>query len=758
MSHKERYVLAISPERMAKFEAICLRERAPFAIVGEATAQQDLQLTDRHFENVPIDMPLDLLLGKPPKMHREVQSRHSDSPRFKTSSIDFQEACERVLRLPCVADKSFLITIGDRSVTGLVARDQMVGPWQVPVADCAVTASSYDSYHGEAMAMGERPPVALLDHAASARLAVAESILNLAATDIGDLKQIKLSANWMSAAGHPGEDAGLYQAVKAVGEALCPELELTIPVGKDSMSMKTTWQENGETKANISPMSLVITAFARVEDIRKTITPQLRTDRGETRLLLIDLANQKQRLGASALAQVYQQLGDIPADLDDPKQLKAFFYAMQSLIQDSSILAYHDKSDGGLFVTIAEMAFAGHTGVTLDLEMLKDVNGQLDPLAALFNEELGAVIQVSTDHLSHVHSVLMAAGLGDCVFEIGQLNGEKNFKITVGNSDFYQADCAQLHGIWSETSYRMQALRDNPNCAEQEFQAKQNYQDPGLFVEIGFDLNEDIAAPYIATGIRPSVAILREQGVNSQSEMAAAFDRAGFDAIDVHMSDLLSGRHQLANFIGLAACGGFSYGDVLGAGGGWAKTILLHEGLKRQFQEFFERDDTFSLGVCNGCQMLSHLKALIPGASHWPQFVRNNSEQFEARFSLVEVQQSPSIFLTDMAGSRMPIAVSHGEGRVQWSNENQSHQAIFDQTVALKFVDHFGQVTEAYPFNPNGSPQGITGLTTKDGRVTIMMPHPERVIRTVSNSWHPDDWQDDSPWMRMFRNARKSVQ
>ncbi|WP_445400153.1 phosphoribosylformylglycinamidine synthase [Zobellella sp. An-6] len=748
---QERYVLSVAADRLAEFEAICRRERAPFAVIGEATAEPHLSLHDSHFDNQPIDMPLNVLLGKPPKMQRDVESRTHHSPALDLHGINLKEAAERVLTLPTVADKGFLITIGDRTVTGLVARDQMVGPWQVPVADCAVTAAAFDTYAGEAMSMGERAPVALLDFAASARLAVAEAITNIAATDIGELKRIKLSANWMSAAGHPGEDAGLYEAVKAVGEELCPVLGLTIPVGKDSMSMKTRWQQDGEDRTVTAPLSLVISAFARVNDVRATVTPWLRSDQGETDLILVDLGNGKNRLGASALAQVYRQLGDKPADLDNPEQLKGFFYAIQALLAERKLLAYHDKGDGGLFVTLAEMAFAGKTGLDVELDLLG-----ADRLAALFNEELGAVLQVRREDKEAVLTCLAGHGLAACSHVIGHLNQDDSLRFFFAGEEIYAQPRAELRRLWSETSYRMQALRDNPECALSEFDAKQDATDPGLSVSLSFDPKEDIAAPFIAKGVHPKMAILREQGVNSHVEMAAAFDRAGFTAIDVHMSDLQSGRHRLDEFAGLVACGGFSYGDVLGAGGGWAKSILFNEALRAQFEAFFARPDSFALGVCNGCQMLSRLRDLIPGAAHWPDFVRNASERFEARFSLVEVQDSPSLFLAGMAGSRLPIAVSHGEGRVQ---PLRADIAAIEAsgTVALRYVDNHGQATERYPFNPNGSANGITGLSSEDGRVTIMMPHPERVFRTVANSWHPDGWGEDGGWMRIFRNARKNL-
>ena len=754
---QERYVLAIPTDRMATFEALCCRERTPYTIVGEATEARHLTLEDAHFENTPIDMPLDILLGKAPKMLRDVTSQQVTGNALLRDGIDWEEASHRVLRLPAVAEKTFLITIGDRSITGLVARDQMVGPWQIPVADCAVTAASYDTYHGEAMSIGERTPVALLDFEASARLAVGEALTNMAGCDIGDLKRIKLSANWMSAGGHPAEDAGLYAAVKAIGEELCPALELTIPVGKDSMSMKTQWQESGQSREVTSPLSLVITAFGRVEDIRKTVTPQLRTDKGETALLLIDLGCGQNRLGATALAQVYKQLGDKPADVDSPELLKGFFNAVQSLIRDNKVLAYHDKGDGGLYVTVAEMAFAGHVGVEIDVNTLSQAEECTDPLAALFNEELGAVLQIAQKDIDEVLSVLAAHGLDECSHVIGTVIDEDIVRVWNGNDCVLSQSRTVLRTIWAETTFHMQSLRDNPEGALEEFEAKQDIHNPGLSVSLSFDVNTDISAPFIAKGIRPNMAIVREQGVNSQMEMAAAFDRAGFNAIDVHMSDIIQGRVQLDEFQGLVACGGFSYGDVLGAGEGWAKSILFNPQARDEFSRFFDRRDTLALGVCNGCQMLSNLRELIPGSDLWPRFVRNESERFEARFSLVEVQQTPSLFLNEMAGSFMPIAVSHGEGRVEVRDAEHLANLEHSGTIALRYLDNYGQVTESYPQNPNGSPNGITGLTTEDGRVTIMMPHPERVFRTVANSWHPDDWKEDSPWMRMFRNARVNL-
>ena len=758
---QERYVLAVSDEQLAQFTDICTRERAPFAVVGRATEEEHLTVTDEHFANddalnTPIDLPLDVLLGKTPKIIKDVQSTTAVGDTLTVTDIALEDAANRILSLPTVAEKTFLITIGDRSVTGMVNRDQMVGPWQVPVADCGVTASALDSYHGEAMSLGERTPVALLNFGASARLAVAESLTNIAGTDIGDLNRIKLSANWMSPAGHPGEDAGLYEAVKAIGEELCPALGLTIPVGKDSMSMKTQWDENGEAKSVTSPLSLVITAFGAVEDIRKTVTPQLRTDLGDTRLVAIDLSKGKNRLGGSCLAQVYKKLGNETPDVDSPETLKGFFNAMQTLVREEKLIAYHDISDGGLFTTVCEMAFAGHTGVDIDLSKLVG-----DNVSVLFNEELGAVMQIRESDVDAIHAILAAHNILDCCTNVGRLNNEDTIRFTRDDKVVLENSRTYYRTTWAQTTYKMQSMRDNPTCAQEEHDVKFDTEDPGLQANLSFDINEDIVADLIAkdaqNGTNPRIAILREQGVNSHVEMAAAFDRAGFVAIDVHMSDILSGRSDLADFNGLVACGGFSYGDVLGAGEGWAKSILFNAKARAMFKAFFAREDTFSLGVCNGCQMLSNLKDIIPGSEHWPRFVQNESERFEARFSLVEIQESPSVLFKGMAGSMMPIAVSHGEGRTEFSSDEAIDAANNSGTVSMRYVNNYGDVTETYPANPNGSADGITSLTTTDGRVTIMMPHPERVFRTVANSWHPDSWGEDSPWVRMFRNARKFI-
>ncbi len=748
---QERYVLAITPANLQVFTDICERERCPFSVVGQSVAEDHLRLKDSHFDNNPVDLPMSILFGKPPKMHRTIERVTHDKPAFNTKNIDINEAAERLLQLPAVASKSFLITIGDRSITGMVARDQMVGPWQVPVADCAVTTVSYDSNFGEAMAMGERTPMALINAPASGRMAVAEAITNIAAARIEKLSDIKLSANWMCAAGHPGEDEKLYDTVKSIGMDLCPALGITIPVGKDSMSMQTKWQDRGNPKSVTSPMSVVITAFSPVLDVRKTVTPELRTDQGDTQLLLIDLGLGQNRLGASCLTQVYNQIGNTSADVDDAQLLKAFFNTIQHLLEKNLIVAYHDRSDGGLFATLVEMAFAGHVGINVDLSALGN-----DNIAALFNEELGAVLQIKSSDSKAVKKLLRENQLTKATTVIGELNGTDKIIISNGSDILISQDRSRYQKLWSETSFRMQALRDNPDCAQQEFDGLSS-NDPGLSVELAFDQNEDVAAPFINTGIRPKVAVLREQGVNGQLEMAAAFDRAGFEAVDVHMSDILSARITLDQYHGLAACGGFSYGDVLGAGEGWAKTILFNSRARDQFEGFFHRDNSFSLGVCNGCQMMSNLKSLIPGASDWPRFVRNNSDQFEARVALVKIQDSPSVLLRGMVGSHMPIAIAHGEGRAEFSS--QDHQNALrtgssNGAVAMRYIDNHLDVTENYPANPNGSPDGIGALSSADGRVTIMMPHPERVFRAVQNSWRPGDWEEDGAWMRLFRNAR----
>ncbi|MDH5217084.1 MAG: phosphoribosylformylglycinamidine synthase [Gammaproteobacteria bacterium] len=749
---QERYVLAIANERMDEFQQLCERERCPFAVIGEATEERELIVGDAHFDNYPVNIPLDVLLGKPPKMLRDVKHHPFEKSEFSTDEIDIGDAAYRVLRLPTVGDKSFLITIGDRSVTGLIARDQMVGPWQVPVADVAVTNTDFKSNHGEAMAIGERTPVALLHHAASARMAVGEALTNIVAASIDDISKIVLSANWMAPAGHPGEDAGLYEAVKAVGMELCPQLGIAIPVGKDSMSMKTVWQEDGESKSVTAPLSLIISAFAPVNNVRRTLTPQLRSDKGDTDLIVIDLGKGKNRLGGSVLTQVYKAIGHHPADLDDANAFKSFFETIQSLNHDGLLLAYHDRSDGGLFATVSEMAFAGHVGVDIDLDDLC-INGS-DAIAAMFSEELGAVIQVAHSDTDQVMSTLREAGLAKCSHVVGRLNNDDEIRFSLGSKSVFADGRVAMHRAWSETSFQMQRLRDNPECAQQEYDTLLDAGDPGISPSLSFDINENTSSAYINCGERPRMAIFREQGINGQVEMAAAFEKAGFNAVDVHMSDIISGAVSLSDFKGLVACGGFSYGDVLGAGQGWAKSILFNSRARDELEAFFQRKDSFGLGVCNGCQMMSQLRDLIPHASHWPAFKRNQSEQFEARFSSVEVVKSPSIFMQGMEGSRMPIAVAHGEGQAVFTSANGAANALAQGLVSLRYVDHQGNPTESYPLNPNGSPQGITGLTTTDGRFTIMMPHPERVFRAVQHSWHPDEWNEDGPWMRMFRNAR----
>lgn len=741
---QERYIVAIKPEARDLFVSLCQRERCLYAFIGEATEQQQLTLSDQLLGPDAVDLPMSLLFGKAPKMQRQVKRQVIPTQTFDRSEIKLPEAIRRVLAFPAVADKSFLIHIGDRSVTGLVVRDQLVGPWQTPVADVAVTASGFYANTGEAMALGERAPVAVIDAPASGRLAIGEALTNLAAAQVGSLSQIKLSANWMAAAGHKGEDAALFDTVKAVSLELCPKLGVAIPVGKDSLSMKTVWQQDDRKMTVSSPVSLVITAFAPVVDISKTLTPQLQ--KGDSQLLLIDLGLGRNRLGGSILAQVYNQLGDLSPDLDDSILFKTFFNSIQTLNQQGKILAYHDRSDGGLLALISEMMFAGRVGVNLTIDGLSD-----DVLAALFNEELGAVIQVSKDHYDSVVTHLEQAGLATCLHNIGQISDRQILQIKHADQVIYSASRSKLQRIWSETSYQMQRLRDNPDCAQQQYDLILDDDDPGLNADLSFDPDQDITAPFINTN-RPCIAILREQGVNGHVEMAAAFDRAGFTAIDVHMSDIISGRVNLERFSGLVACGGFSYGDVLGAGGGWAKSILFNPRARRAFSDFFQRQDSFGLGVCNGCQLLSHLKELTPGSDHWPTFIANTSEQFEARVALVEVQQSNSILLAGMEGSRLPISVAHGEGRAYF----QSDPAIALQAgaVALCYVNNYGALTTDFPANPNGSPFGITGMTNQDGRFTIMMPHPERCFRTIQNSWHPDDWGESGPWLRMFRNAR----
>jgi len=762
---QERYVLAIQPAGIRDFEALCARERCPFAIVGEATDDGRLLLEDDYFGNRPIDLEMGVLLGKTPKLRREVRRHPRRRENFDTAALDLAEAIDRVLRFPAVANKTFLISIADRSITGMVARDQMVGPWQTPVADLAVTASSMDATTGEAMAIGERTPLAVLDAPASGRIAIGECLTNLAAARIGAIGRIKLSANWMVAAGEQGEDANLYDTVRAVGMELCPALGICIPVGKDSMSMRTVWKDGeGAEHKQVSPLSLMVTGFAPVEDIRATLTPDLKS--AGSALLLIDLGAGKNRLGGSSLAQVSNQVGDTTPDLDDPGQFKAFFAAIQELISAGLLLSYHDRSDGGLLATVAEMAIAGRKGVELVLDKLvpkPGPNPRSAVVPALFAEELGAVLEVDRAHIAEVAACLATHGLAGISQLIGRSTGERELEIQLGGETLYRESITRLNRSWSELSFHLQARRDNPACAREEFDGLLDETDPGLLVEPAFDLGEVDAAimhpPSVLSGNRPKMAIFREQGVNGQNEMAFAFDKAGFESIDVHMTDLLAGRVALKDFAGLVACGGFSYGDVLGAGSGWAKSILYNEALKDMFQAFFERPDSFTLGVCNGCQMIAQLKDLIPGARHWPEFKRNRSEQFEARFVNVAVLESPSIFFQGMEGSRLPIPVAHGEGRADFSATGSYEACEGNRLIALRYIDHQGRPTEQYPLNPNGSPAGATAFTTSDGRATILMPHPERCFRSVQMSYRPKDrfTGEAGPWLKMFQNARSAI-
>ncbi len=741
---QERYVLIVSEDRLQEFEALCARERCPVYAIGTLTDDGRLVVNDRDFNNKVVDMPMDMLLGNPPKMTRDVTRTAAVDTVLDLDGIELEEAARRVIRFPAVANKGFLIHIGDRTVGGLSARDQLVGPWQVPVSDVAVTATGYESLKGEAMSMGERTPLAALNAPASGRMAVAEAVTNIAAARIDNIRNIRLSANWMAAAGHPGEDAKLFDTVKAVGHELCRDLGIAIPVGKDSMSLRAGWHEDGEDYQVVAPVSLIVSAFAPVTDIASTLTPELQKTDETSYLLLFDLGDGNNRLGGSCLAQAYGRVGGDTADLDDAHALRSFFEAIQELNERDMVLAYHDRSDGGLFATVAEMMFASRLGVSLSLD-----GSDQQLLEQLFAEEPGAVIQVAKNKLTQVQMVLDRTGAKATA--IGRVEKRPALTVRRDEKTVLKLRRSELEREWSEMSYRIQALRDNPATALEEFDRILDDKDPGLNAALTFDVNEDICRPYRGTA-GPRVAILREQGVNSQYEMAAAFMRAGFTAVDVHMSDLLSGRDNLGNYQGLVACGGFSFGDVLGAGGGWAKSILYHSRTRDDFAAFFEREDTFALGVCNGCQMLSHLRELIPGTTSWPRFLRNKSEQFEARLNLVEVLESPSLFLQGMAGSRMPIATSHGEGRATFGDDSDRYMA--SHMIAARYVDNYGNVADRYPANPNGSVDGICALSNEDGRVTIMMPHPERVARTVQNSWHPDDWGQDGPWMRMFRNVR----
>jgi phosphoribosylformylglycinamidine synthase len=745
---QERYVLALRPGSVTRFEALAVRERCPYAVIGKITGDGILVVSDRQTGHDVVNMPMDALFGNAPRMRRDVRSLRRVAGQGDCDRLDIREATYRVLRLPAVADKTFLITIGDRTVGGLISRDQMVGPWQVPVADVAVTLSDYHHHVGEAMALGERTPTALLDAAASARLAVTEAVTNILAADIARLSDVRLSANWMAACGEPGEDAALYSAVRAIGEQFCPALGIAIPVGKDSLSMKTVWLERGQARSVVAPVSLIISAFAPVRDVRRTLTPQLRLDAGPTALLLLDLSLGRDRLGMSALAQVFDLDGGAAPDMDDVGRLKSFAAAVIELRTQGQLLAYHDRADGGLMTTLLEMAFAAHCGLAVRL-----TPGARPAVSQLFSEEPGAVLQVRTADQTKVFACFERHGLQDCVSVIGEPVTAMRVQIACG-STVLDESWSDLRRAWSETSFRMRTLRDDPQCAQEEWAAATDEHDPGLSQQLTFDPAQEISAPMIATGARPRVAVLREQGVNSQVEMSAVLDRAGFETHDVHMSDLLAGVLTLETFKGLVACGGFSYGDVLGAGGGWARSILFHERTRQQFRDFFERRDTFSLGVCNGCQMFALLKELIPGANHWPRFLRNRSEQFEARLSLVEIDASPSVLLAGMAGSRLPVAVAHGEGRPHFESQRDLQACTEAGLIAFRYIDHHGTTATQYPANPNGAVQGIAALTTPDGRVTVTMPHPERVFRSVQNSWAPRDAGEDAGWMRMFRNAR----
>jgi phosphoribosylformylglycinamidine synthase len=755
---QERYVLAIEASGLDAFAAIAERERCPFAVIGEIDDSGILVVSDPLFRDDAVNMPIDVLLGKAPRMTRDVRGVEPPRRAFDASKIDLREALYRVLRLPAVADKTFLITIGDRTVGGLISRDQLVGPWQVPVSDVAVTVADHQGHAGEAMAMGERTPIAVINAPASGRLAVGEAITNILAADIDSLAQVRLSANWMAACGEPGEDAALYETVRAVGKELCPALGIAIPVGKDSLSMKTAWREGEANKSVVAPVSLIVSAFAPVNDVRRTWTPALQMDepgrpmgQRPTSLWLIDLGGGRNRLGGSALAQVYGELGDVAPDLDDPQRLLNLTAVLSELRAANLVLAYHDRSDGGLFATLVEMAFAGRCGLYIALPAAAGTAP-----AQLFSEELGVVVQIMADDEPRFLEILAKYGLGKAALYLGAPTSDMRVQMKIGAVEIDES-WGDLRRAWSETSWRMRRLRDDPQCADEEFAAQTNGEDPGLSVSLSFEPEDDIAAPYIATGVRPAVAILREEGVNSNTETAAIFARAGFTPHDVHMTDLLSGRRSLKEFKGLVACGGFSYGDVLGAGEGWAKSILFHEAVRDEFQRFFNRPDSFALGICNGCQMFAALKSIIPGTEHWPRFVRNRSEQYESRFTLVEILRSPSVVLDGMAGSVLPIAVAHGEGYAEFTSAQAAEASAKSGLVAYRYMNHDRSVATQYPFNPNGSPFGIAALTNTDGRVTITMPHPERSSRYVQNSWRPRDAAEHSGWTRLFRNARKFV-
>lgn len=746
---QERYSIAIAPESLEVFDDFCRRERCPYAVLGAISEDGQLVVEGRKGEETAVDMPMEVLLGKPPRMHRNVKSVERELKDFDASRTTLQQAIHSVLKHPTVGNKSFLITIGDRSVGGLVSRDQMVGPWQMPVADCAVTNINFRGFAGEAMAMGERTPLAIIDSAAASRMAIGEAITNIAAADI-ELPYVKLSANWMAACGVEGEDAKLYSAVKAAS-VICQDLGISIPVGKDSCSMKTAWTDADEKKSVTSPVSLIVSAAAPVKDVRLSLTPQLKTDKDSV-LMAFDFGAGKNRMGGSILAQVTQSFGNEAPDFTEAAILKQFVATVRTFANQGTVYAYHDRSDGGLAATLSEMMFAGHCGVTVALDSLSD-GSAAGHLTALFNEELGAVLQVSRHAVEAFKSACEDIGLARYLSVIGTVNAEDKLVVTYGGATVLEESRVALIASWAEVTHEMARLRDNPACADSEFNVITGNDHQGLYVDTTFDIKERIAAPYISSGVRPKMAVLREQGVNSQTEMAAAFTRAGFEAWDVHMTDLLMGRVKLDDFCGLAAAGGFSYGDVLGAGGGWAKTILHNPKLTDMFAEFFARPDTFTLGVCNGCQMISLLKDLIPGAQAWPQFVRNISEQFEARLVQVRLEKSPSIFFSGMEGSSMPIVNSHGEGRVLWYKPEDAALA----QIAARYVDSHGNPTEVYPLNPNGSKGGVTSVTTDDGRATIIMPHPERSHRGVQLSWHPDSMDDVSPWIRMFENARRWI-
>ncbi len=744
---QERYVLAIEETKLKIFEALCERERCPYAVVGEATNKQDLIVTDAKFGQNPIDIPMEVLLGKPPKVERHTSRMAKAQTRADYNHIKIEQAVEYVLRNPTVASKKFLVTIGDRTITGLVARDQMVGPWQVPVADVAVTASSFKGYTGEAMSMGERSPIALISGPQSARMSLGEAVTNLLAADVQDLHDIRLSANWMAAANYPNEDSELFDTVNSLSN-LCCELNIAIPVGKDSLSMHTKWQDSGIDKNVVSPVSLIVSAFSPVSDIRQTWTPQIRTDKGTSYLILIDLGEKRNRLGASCLSQVYKIDDTNVADLNSAELLIRYFNYINKLRGNINLISYHDRSDGGLLATLCEMAFAGRCGLKVQINTLGD-----NALGSLFSEELGAVFQVTAEDLAQATLYAEEFGLTDCFHILGEPTTDENIIITHNHSELVNKPRAELELIWSQPSIQIQQLRDHPESVQQETLLIKDTNYQGLISSPSFNINEDITAPYVAKGIRPKVAILREQGVNGQIEMAAAFDLAGFESVDVHMTDLISGQRELSEFQVLAACGGFSYGDVLGAGNGWANSILYNSKLKEQFNVFFNRNDVLALGVCNGCQMMSHLSDIIPGSDLWSIFVRNTSEQFEARLVNVKITQSPSLFFQGMQGSVIPVAVAHGEGKLDADND-QCNDIKKAKLNVMHYVNSMSEPTEIYPLNPNGSLQGVTALTNVDGRFTIMMPHPERLFRSVQHSWHPDDWEEDSPWMRMFRNAR----